>query len=521
MIVTEMEALRGKLAEWDGRRRQQELLWQLPLGLAAGLAVALATALLSRARPLWTRSELAWLAVVAALAGLIIAGAVILLRRRSLQAQARFADRHFGLRERMTAAVEIQSGLLPVDEAMAARQLSDALATTATVDVARLLPLRLRPADWLPALAAGLLLALALVVPNPQEAILREQRALAAVIEQQLEALDNLATDLADDASLNEEQRGTLLQPLEEALAALNEPGISREEAVAAISQAEAELRALSRELDPTSLNEALAEAAAPLGDQGLAGEFAAALQAGQPGQAGDAASDLADSLSDLDAETAATLADQLAEAATALEAADAVLAEALDRAAEALAEGDTAAAQAALDEAATLLDERAQAAATASQASAAADQLESARGEVAQNGASGPAASGEGDAGAPSDGEGAPGDATGDAQSGDVTGGPNAGGGHVESVFIPRPANLDGPGEAMELDVQCLSDPASCGPLGGQAPATLPDQAGSLVPYDQVFGEYRDTAFEALGRGNIPAGLQRIIRDYFSALEP
>lgn len=102
MIVTEMEALRGKLAEWDGRRRQQELLWQLPLGLAAGLAVALATALLSRARPLWTRSELAWLAVVAALAGLIIAGAVILLRRRSLQAQARFADRHFGLRERMT-----------------------------------------------------------------------------------------------------------------------------------------------------------------------------------------------------------------------------------------------------------------------------------------------------------------------------------------------------------------------------------------------------------------------------------
>ena len=521
MIGDSFNALQAALSAWDGRRRQQELLWRLPLGLAAGLSVALVAALLSRARPLLLRDELAVLAMVAALAGLIITALVVLLRRRLLPAQARFADRHFGLRERMTTAVEIQTGLLPADDAMATRQLSDALAATKTVEAHRLLPLRLRPPDWLPALAVGLLLALALASPNPQEAILREQRAVAEVIEQQAEALDELAAGIAADETLNEEQREALLQPLEEALAALNESGLSREEAVAAISQAEAELRALSRELDPTSLNEALAKAAAPLSNHSLAGEFTTALQAGQPGRAGAAAADLAGSLSDLDAEAATTLADQLAEAATSLATADAELAQTLDRTAEALAEGDTAAAQAALDEAAALLNERSQAATTAAQASGAADQLESARSEVAQSGASGPVTSGGDEAGAPSDSGAAPGSANGGAQPGDNAGGVGPGGGHVESVFVPRPADLEGQGEAVELDVQCLSDPASCGPVGGQSPATLPDQGGSLVPYDQVFGEYRDTAFEALDRSNIPAGLQGVIRDYFSALEP
>ncbi len=392
---------------------------------------------------------------------------------------------------------------------------------TTTVDAAHRLPLRLRPADWLPALAVGLLVALALWLPNPQEAILREQRAVAAVIEQQAEALGELAAGITADETLNEAQREALLRPLEEALAALNEPRLSREEAVAAISQAETELRALSRELDPTSLNEALAEAAAPLGDEGLAGELATALQTGQPGRAGKAAADLAGSLDNADAETTATLADQLAEAAAALEATDAELAEALGGAAEALAEGDTPAAQAALDKAAAVLNERSQAAATAAQASGAADQLEAARGEVAQSGASEPVTSGEGETGNPADGATEPGEASGGAQSGDIVGGPGPGGGHVESVFVPRPADLAGQGEAVELDVQCLSDPAACGPVGGQAPAALPTQGGSLVPYDQVLGAYRDTAFEALRASNIPAGLQGVIRDYFSALEP
>ena len=69
---------------------------------------------------------------------------------------------------------------------------------------------------------------------------------------------------------------------------------------------------------------------------------------------------------------------------------------------------------------------------------------------------------------------------------------------------------------------MQCLTDPETCGPLAGQSPSSLEGRpGGSLVPYDQVFGNYRDAAFEALSQGNIPIGLQNLVRDYFSALEP
>jgi hypothetical protein len=75
-----------------------------------------------------------------------------------------------------------------------------------------------------------------------------------------------------------------------------------------------------------------------------------------------------------------------------------------------------------------------------------------------------------------------------------------------------------------VELDTQCLGDPSACGPVGGQTPSDFSEEAvagGDLVPYDRVFGNYRDAAFEALAGGDIPLRLQDLVRDYFSALEP
>ncbi len=531
MMIVDFRSLAGQLGRWDGRRRQQQLLRGIPRGLLLGLLVALAVALLSRARPLLTRDELALLALAAALVGLSAAGLVIMLRRRSLAEQARFADRQFDLRERMTAAVEIQTGRLAVDEAIAARQLDDALAAAATVDAARELPLKARPEEWLPALAALILLAVALWLPNPQEAILLEQRALADSIAEQTGALEELAEEIAANESLTAGQQEALQRPLEEALAALDEPDISREEAVAALSEAEAELRSLSREFDTAELREALAQAAADLGAGGAAAGLAEALQAGQMGQAAAAVGALADSLGSLSAEEQAALAERLAEAAAGLQAADPELAEALARAAEALADGDAAAAQEAMNEAASTLGERGQATAAAEQAGSAADRLEQSRGEAAQSG-TGQSGAGEqsgegsqggdgGNGGATGQGQGSGGQ-TGQGQGSGNQGSPGPGGGHIENVFVPARPDLDGEGQDLELEAQCLANPDACGPLGGQTPSGVGDDAGgSMVPYDQVFGDYRDAAFEALDGGNIPVNLQNIIRDYFSALEP
>ena len=47
------------------------------------------------------------------------------------------------------------------------------------------------------------------------------------------------------------------------------------------------------------------------------------------------------------------------------------------------------------------------------------------------------------------------------------------------------------------------------------------PVTAGTLRPYNEVFGEYEAAARQALGRGTLPASLEKLVQDYFSALEP
>ena len=529
-MSADFDTLRLALRRWDGRRRRQEFVRALPWVLLAGLLVAGLLALLARSRPLLTRSELALIA--AGLLAVSVAGAAVFvwLRPRALADQARFGDRQFTLRERATTAVEIHSGRLSVAADLAGRQLGDALQAAAVVDPVRQMPLTSRPADWLPPLTALAALLALLWLPNPQEAILREQRAVAESVAEQAAALSALAEEIAADETLTEDQRDALQAPLDEALTALEQPNLSREEAVAALSQAGAEMRELSRDFEAATGSaavEAMAEAAAALGDDPATAELAEALAAGEAESAATAAQTLADSLDELGAEERAALAERLAAAAGTLSEGDAALAESLAQAAEALSEEDVAGAQAALGEAAATLDERAQAATAAQQAAGAAEQLAGAQQAVA-GGETGESTAGAGDAnggasGGEAQGGSSPGNTAGEGTGTTGQGGPAPGGGHVENVFVPPSAGLEGEGQALELETQCLTDPANCGPVAGQSPADpdAPAGAGSQVPYDRVFGDYRDAAFEALSGGDIPLRLQSLVRDYFTALEP
>ena len=540
----DFRALGTYLGQWDARRRQTTLLAWLPRAVAAALLVGLVVALAARARPLLAAAEIALLAAALVLVAAAATAVAVLAQRRSLAERARFADRRFGLRERATTAVEIHAGQHDVPPALAARQLGDALAAAKAVDVQRQLPLTTRPAEWLPALAALLALALALWLPNPQAALLARQRAVAAAVGQQAAALAELSEQIAADESLTPEQRDALQQPLEEALTTLNEPGVSQAEALAALSEAETELRELGQTFDHAAVSASVAAAADALSRSEAAGELSEALQEAQAAQAAQAAGELADALPQLDAAARQELAESLAEAAAALAATDAALAEQLDRAAEALAQDDTAGAQEALREAAQGLNEAAQAGAAAERAAQTAGELGAARQQVAaagatatteqagaggeqagQEGAAGQnAGQGEGSTGQTGGAgqEGGAGQTTGGEGQGSATGGPSAGGGHVENVFVPAPVDLSGEGQNVELEVQCLSDPAACGPPGQPLPSD-PSRptGGSVVPFDQVFGDYRDAAFEALPGSGIPPGLQGLVRDYFSALEP
>ena len=114
-------ALQNRLGQWDTRRRQATLLRWLPRALAAALLVGLVVALVARARPLLTAGEIALLSVTLAGVAAAVTAATTLAQRSSLAEQARFADRHFALRER-AAAMEASQAI-----AGAARYVSNLL----------------------------------------------------------------------------------------------------------------------------------------------------------------------------------------------------------------------------------------------------------------------------------------------------------------------------------------------------------------------------------------------------------
>jgi hypothetical protein len=539
---TEFEQLQVYLRQWHGRRRQSDALLWLPRGLLAGLLVAAALAALARTRPLLTHDELlSWISLLAA-TGLFLS--LLLLwfgKRQELARQARFADRHFGLQERISTALEIQSGGLEVPAELAQRQLADALRAAARVDPATALPLRFNRQDLLLLLMTTALLSAAVLLPNPQEEILLHQRALDQLAAEQVQALTAIAEEVRDNPTLTAEQQEAVVQPLERAIEELQAGGLSQEQLVAVLSEAEADLRELSSRQSQGALRQQLQAAGQPLARNPAASDLGRQLQDGNLSQAGTAAATLADSLSSLTAAEAAALAQDLAATAEALQNVDAQLAAELDRAAQALRDGDVAAAQQALREAAATLHERGGQQAAADQAAEVAAQVAQGRQEVTQAGqqagesqqASGQQAgesqqasgqqAGEGQqAGGQQAGEGPlqPGLGTGDAGQGQ-TAGPGPGGGPGPNVFAPNFADLDGlEGIAVELPAECRIHPTECGLLIDERPTAF-DDVRSVVPYHQVFGEYRDAAYEALSGDYIPLGLKGVVRDYFSSLEP
>jgi hypothetical protein len=544
-LEKDFNQLSQQLRSWNGRRRLRDGLLWLPRGLLAGLLLAVLVAAVARFRPFLTNEEVAYVAVGTAVIGLVIAIIWLLLRRFSLIEQARFADAQFALQERSSTAVEIHDQQIEATPTMASLQLSDTLVAARLVDTKVQLPFVLNRQDWLIILAAVVLLAAAVLLPNPQESIVKENRAVKESIEEQIEAIEALQEEILENPALTEAQREELLEPLEGALQDLGTGDLSREEAVAVLSEAEADLRELEADNSTNSLQQALQDAGQPLANNEAGQSLGQALQNGNLAQAGAAAAQLADDLPQLSQEELAQLAQDLAQTAESLANVDSELAQELAQAAQALQNGDVTAAQQALQQASGTLQQRAQEGAAAAQAGQAAGQLNQGRQEVAQAGEPGQGQQGQeqqaqgqgqgqgqngqqGQGQGQGQGEGGEGSGNGDGSgsgsqnnTGEGTGGPGPGGGHAENVFVPDFVDLSGEtGVDIELPAECLANPADCGGLLSENPTDFTTE-GSTIPYDQVFGNYRDAANEALQEDYIPLGLKGYIRDYFSSLEP
>jgi len=556
--------------QWERRRQWGIVLIWLPRTLIPGLLIGIAAYGFSRLRPALPDSINLALTITACLMGVLALFGLIWLRPRPLILAARRFDRAFGLKERLSTALELLDGTIRGDPDLTALQLADAQNVALTVTPQLDLPLRVNIREWLAVLALFVALVLLILLPpavsRPDE--IARQR---AAIDTSVEAVEEILRDVAADSDLTDDQRAPLLEALQTQLESLRDPNLSMEEAFASLSEIE------------NQLNEAAEGVRQQMTQQEQAAQAALdAMQGAQPGAQSleQAMRQMEQGISQMSPEQMNQAADALEQAAQAMESTDPQTAQALQEAADALREGDPQAAQEALQRAMqnqpqqgersqSQLEQLERSAQAASQAQEQAAQdagaesqepPQSGEGEnPAQEGDGNPAQGSPGDPGTePGDGN-APGLGSGDSpelgseQSSQATegerglGGDGAGDGvttlnqdATERLQTRNPNqeqadnNPDGRGEA---EYEAIFAPRFSVEATGDGQIELAADPGeqpmdegefqdnpfgtSVVPYSQVFRAYSDSATRSLESDYIPLGLRDVVRQYFSSLDP
>ncbi|MCC6801445.1 MAG: hypothetical protein IT319_01075 [Anaerolineae bacterium] len=253
MFQEHHDALTGMVRRWDRRLRlSQTILW-LPRSLLPGLAVSIVLAVVSRMRPWLMPQQIALVAGALVTLGVVgFALAVWLWRRPSLTSARRF-DVEFRLSERVSTALELTLGTIHASEELALRQLEDARSRASAVHASEHIPLTVNRRDWVIAVVLAGVLALLLLLPNPQADVLAAASEQRSAIDNAADQVREAMQDVASDTSLGNEERQTLLEQLQTTVNTLEQPNISREEAFAALSDSQSNLQASSDELNRRS----------------------------------------------------------------------------------------------------------------------------------------------------------------------------------------------------------------------------------------------------------------------------
>ncbi|MDD4295510.1 MAG: hypothetical protein PHC69_00940, partial [Ruminiclostridium sp.] len=102
--------------------------------------------------------------------------------------------------------------------------------------------------------------------------------------------------------------------------------------------------------------------------------------------------------------------------------------------------------------------------------------------------------------------------------KEGDPAGGGRAPGDRKEteyqSIYVPE--HLGGEGNESVISGQKLQSGSSTFNEADGAPV----QKGVMLPWNEVISEYREEAVQSMDRQEIPAGMEMLVRDYFSSLE-
>lgn len=363
---------------WDRRLRLvMSLIW-LPRGAIAGLLFGITLGLMSRLRPWLLPDQIAVGAMLVVVLGALGILGVVWGWPRSVTRNARFFDYQFDLKERVSTALELTGGLIPVSEPLAEYQLNDAVLAAREVDVSERLPFQVRFWELVTVVALAALLIYMLIADNPMSDKVRQQRELDNAINEQIQDLEQAIEDIEANDALTPEEQAALTEPLEEAMNILNQSDVSQQEAVAAMAEASDRLDELSDGMSSED-EAAYQNAARDLNQSQMSSDLAQAFQQPDLGEAGDAMDEMAEQMGEeeLSQEQRDDLAERLEQAADEIAETNPALAEKMRETADALREGDMEAAQEAAREAGELMRQQDEALENSPRAEAARDAQE------------------------------------------------------------------------------------------------------------------------------------------------
>lgn len=467
------------------------LKWFIYGETAAGI-LCLAVVVLSK---FWTEIPFLPLCGVFVLLGLLIAlGAAFFLRKVTEKETAETADA-LGGAERMITTMELlgKGAQNPVEE----MAVVDGFAKAREMDFAKLYRMRL-PVKVLRVLALVVVLTIgAGFMPVRRDA---EAEAYANA---QLKRIEQVKKE--ETPELSKEEKKVFLEAAK-ALEKDLKTAKSKKAAEEAVREAQQNMKQLEKE----SVSKDLKELAETLKQEESTAALSEALEQGDSSAISQAMEQLLQKMAAMDKGQAASLAQQLAEAVENIS--DAELQEALKALEEALENGaDPSEAGEALKNA--LLSQ-------AQMNSALRSSLQKLNRNVGQQSlakkveSNGESPGGEGQG---SEGEGTGGQTTngGNGGTGTGTGGQGRGFGHAEpeKIYTRSAAGKDG------YDAQLKGTDSEEGQTTITEHRTM-GQAGTSVPYDTVYGQYRNEAMETLENSSVPYGMRELVSDYFATLE-
>lgn len=464
------------------------LKWFIYGETAAGI-LCLAVVVLSK---FWTEIPVLPLCGVFVLLGLLTAlGAAFFLRKVTEKETAETADA-LGGAERMITTMELlgKGTQNPVEEMAVA----DGFAKAKETDFAKLYRMRL-PVKVLRVLALVVVLTIgAGFMP------VRRDKDAEVYANAQLERIEQVKAE--ETPVLSKEEKKVFL----EAAKAL-EKDLKTTKTKKAAEEAVREAQQNMKQLEKESVSKDLKELAETLKQEEDTAALSEALEQGDEASISQAMEQLLQKMAAMDKGQAASLAQQLAEAAENIS--DEELQEALE---EALENGaDPSEASEALKNA--LLSQ-------AQVNSALRSSLQKLNRNVGQQSLAkkvegeGESTGGEGQ-GAEGEGTGGQTGSGGSGTAGVGNGGQGRGFGHAEpeKIYTRSAAGKDG------YDAQLKGTNSEEGQTTITEHRTM-GQAGTSVPYDTVYGQYRNEAMETLENSSVPYGMRELVSDYFATLE-